>query len=198
MENLSRAEVVSPPMPRRKRAGRFWIRALLTFILLLAVLVGAWFLAIRPYLHNLAETQLDQALSTPENQILLTMSLVPSGLPLPASARTISTTEASMNSRLSQYDNDQVQNLQMTITPAGMNMSFTVYGQSNSIFALPILSNGQLQVTNVQVQGLMNLVMTSDELASALNANLQNFSSQMTHKVEKITLLEHEIDIQLA
>lgn len=170
----------------------------LTLVLLLALGVGAWFLGVRPYLHNLAQTQLDQALSTPENQILLTMSAIPPGISLPASLRVVRSTEEAMNTRLSGYDNDQVQNLHMTIAPGGLTLSFSVYGQNCTISAQPILSNGQLQVTNVQVQGLMNLIMSNDELSSELNDNLQRFSSQMTHKIEKLTLLDHEMDVQLA
>lgn len=197
--NLNRAGVAQrPPVRRRGRAGRVWLSIFLTLVVLLALAAGAWFAVGRPYLHNLALTQLDQSLSTPENEVLLTMSAIPSGIQLPASLRVVRSTETAMNARLSGYNNDQVQNLHMTITPSGLTLSFSVYGQDCTISALPVLSNGQLQVTNVQVQGLMSLIMTNDELTSALNDNLQRFSLAMTHKIEKLTLLDHEMDVQLA
>jgi len=183
---------LQPPLPTRKRrrAGRIWARLLLVLVLLVAVLVGAWFLGVRPYLHNLDQTQLDQALNPPESQMLLAM------LALPPGKEIIRGSENSMNLYLSAHDTDTVQNLHMTITPAGLSLSFTVYGQNNTISALPIVTNGQLQVTNVQVQGILGLIMTNDELTSSLNNNLQNFSAEMTHKITKLTLLEHEIDVQ--
>jgi hypothetical protein len=154
---------------------------------------------VRPYLHNLAQGELDQALSGPENQILLSMLAVPPGIPLPANLRVIHGTEESMNTYLSAHNTDQVQNLRMSITPTGMSLSFTAYGQDCVILARPILSSdGQIQVTDVQVQGVLALIMSNDELTSALNSNLQNFSTQMTHKVTKIQLLEHKIDVQLS
>lgn len=191
--NRSAVELPPPTRRRKKGAGRIWARLLLVLILLVAVLAGAWFLGVRPYLHNLAQTQLDQALNAPESQILLAMIALP-----PGAQQVIHGSESSMNIYLSAHDSDQIQNLHMTITPTAMNLSFTVYGQNCSISALPIVTNGEIQVTQVQVQGVLNLIMSNDELTSSLNSNLQSFSAQMTHKVSKITLLEHEIDIQLS
>lgn len=173
--------------------------SVISVVVLIGILVGAWFLGVRPYLHNLAQDQLDQALSVPENQILLSMLAVPPGVPLPDPLKVIHGTETSMNSYLSDHGSDQVQNLHMTITSAGMSLSFTAYGQNCVISAQPYLDGqGQIQVKNVQVQGVLGLIMSNDELTSALNSNLQNFSTQMTHKVTKITLLDHEIDVQLS
>jgi hypothetical protein len=189
--SLHRSAVASPPSFRkRRRAGRAWARFLLILVLLLAILAGAWFFGVRPYLHNLAQSELEQALSSPESQVELGM------LALPPGQQTIRGSESSMNLYLSSHDADPVQNLHMTITPAGLSLSFSTYGQDSTITALPVVSNGQLQVTNVQVQGVLALIMSNDELTSELNSNLQSFSGQLTHKITKITLLEHEIDVQ--
>lgn len=196
--NLNSYATASRPPARKRKGSGCLLSALLTLVVLVALAAGTWFVGVRPYLHNLAQTQLDQALTTPENQVLLTMSAIPSGVPLPASLRVVRSTEEAMNTRLSGYDNDQVQNLHMTISPSGLVLTFSVYGQNCTVSALPVLSNGQLQVTNVQVQGLMSLIMSNDEMTSALNDNLQRFSAQMTHKIEKLTLLDHEMDVQLA
>jgi hypothetical protein len=175
------------------------LTGVISLVVLIAILAGAWFLGVRPYLHNLAQEQLTEALSGPENQILLSMLAVPPGVPLPAALKVIHGSETSMNSYLSDHSSDQVQNLHMTITPAGMSLSFTVYGQNCVVSAQPFVdSNQQLQVKNVQVQGALALIMSNDELTSALNSNLQNFSTQMTHKITEITLLDHEIDVQLS
>ncbi|HXR64326.1 MAG TPA: zinc ribbon domain-containing protein [Ktedonobacteraceae bacterium] len=189
--SLNRSAVASSlPVRKRRRAGRIWARFLLILVLLAAILAGAWFFGVRPYLHNRAQTELEQALDAPESQVELAM------LALPPGSQTIRGSESSMNLYLSSHDADPVQNLRMAITPTGLSLSFSTYGQNSTITALPVVSNGQLQVTNVQVQGVLALIMSNDELTSELNTNLQSFSSQLTHKITKLTLLEHEIDVQ--
>ncbi len=178
----------APPKRRRRRAGCI-TSIIVTLVLLVAILTGAWFLGVRPYLHNLVVTELNQALTTPESQVEL-------ALLLPGS-HSFQVKESLVNQYLSQQNTDQVQNLHMTISPTGVNVSFTAYGQDCSISALPITTNGQLQVTNVQVQGALGLIMSNDELTSALNSNFQTFSAQMSHKITKLTLLDQEIDVQL-
>jgi hypothetical protein len=189
--SLNRSAVASPaPVRKRRRAGRIWARFLLILVLLAAILTGAWFFGVRPYLHNMAQTELEQALDAPESQVELAM------LALPPGSQTIRGSESSMNLYLSSHDADPVQNLHMIITPTGLSLSFSTYGQDSTITALPVVNSGQLQVTNVQVQGVLALIMSNDELTSELNSNLQSFSSQLTHKITKLTLLEHEIDVQ--
>lgn len=196
--SLNKGVALSPAPRKRRRLGCLWT-SLALLVVLAGGLTGAWFWAVRPYLHNLAQGELEQALSGPENQILLSMLAIPPGVPLPTNLKTIRSTEESMNAYLSAHNSDQVQNLHMTIAPTGMMLGFTAYGQNCAISAQPFLdSQGQIQVENVQVQGLLGLIMSNDELASELNSNLQNFSAQMSHKLSKITLLDHEIDVQLS
>lgn len=196
--SLNNGAVLSPAPRKRRRLGCLWT-SLVLLLVLAGGLAGAWFWGVRPYLHNLAQGELEQALSGPENQILLSMLVVPPGVPLPANLKVIHSTEESMNAYLSAHNSDQVQNLHMTITTTGMTLGFTAYGQNCVISAQPFLDNqGQIQVKNVQVQGLLGLIMSNDELTSELNSNLQNFSAQMSHKLSKITLLDHEIDVQLS
>lgn len=178
------------PARKRRSAGRVWARVLLVLVLLLAILSAVWFLGVRPYVHNLAQTELDQALSAPESQLQLAMLALPSG------SQEISASENTINTYLSSHDNDQIQNLRMSILPTGMILSFTAYGQDCSITALPIVTNGLLQVTNVRVQGVLALIMSSDELTGELDDNLQTFSNGMTHKIAQITLLDQKIKVQ--
>lgn len=182
----STATIKPPAMRKRRRTGS---RVLLVFVLLLAVLAGAWFFGVRPYLHNLALNQLDQALNEAEGQMLLFQ------LALPPGKRVVHVDESSINVYLGAHNADPLQGLHANLTTAGMNLSFTAYGLGCAVSAVPIASNGQLQVKDVQVQGLLGLILSNDELTTALNSNFQNFGSQMNRKVDSITLHEHEMDI---
>lgn len=184
---LSRTGEVSPK--KRKRGGRILARLLLVLILLGAVLAGAWFFGVRPYLHNLAQDQLVQALSDAEGQILLFQNAIPSGRQL------VKVDEETINVYLGAHSSSQLQHLHATITPQSFELGFDAYGFHNTIDAVPIASNGLLQVTNVQVQGVLWLIMSNAELTSALDDNFQSFGQQMHRTIGQITLKEHEMDI---
>lgn len=184
--------VLPPPVRKRRRAGRIWLNFLLVLVLLVAVLAGAWFLGVRPYVHTMAQARLDQALGEVESQILLAQLALPAGVP-----QTIHVSESAINAYLSSHSSSQLQNLHASVTSQNVTLSFTVYGQNCAIALVPIASNGQLQVTQVQVQGVLWLIMSNDELASYLNTNLQNFSSQMHRTVQQVTLQNQEITVKI-
>lgn len=177
--------------PASKRKGRGGRRALLAIVLLLGVLVGVWFLGVRPYVHNLAQAQLDQALTGAQSQILLFQAALPPGRQI------IHADEASLNNYLSAHDTDQLQNLHATISPDGVRLNFTAYGFSNTVTAMLVASGGALQVTNVQEQGILGLVMSSDELTTTLNSHFGDIGHQLHRTIEAVTLHQHEIDIQI-
>lgn len=177
------------PEKKRRRGGRILARMLLVLVLLVAILAGAWFFGVRPYLHNMAQTQLNQALDGAESQILLFQDALPSG------SQSVAVDENTINTYLSSHSGGQLQNLRATITPQSFNLDFSAYGFHSTINAVPIASRGLLQVTNVQVQGMLGLVMSNDELTSALNSNFQNFGQQMHRTIGQVTLKEHEMDI---
>lgn len=177
------------PTKKRKRGGHILARLLLVLVLLGAVLAGAWFFGVRPYLHNLAQNQLEQALDGAEGQILLFQNVLPGGRQL------VTVDEETINVYLSSHSSSQLQHLHATITPQSFELDFDAYGFHNTIDAVPIASNGLLQVTDVQVQGVLGLIMSNAELTSALDNNFQSFGQQMHRTIGQITLKEHEMDI---
>lgn len=187
---MNSAGVIAYP-PASKRKGRGGRRALLAVVLLLGVLAGVWFLGVRPYVHNLAQAQLDQALNDAQSQILLFQAALPPGRQI------IHADEASLNNYLSAHDTDQLQNLHATISPDGVRLDFTAYGFSNTVTAMLVASGGALQVTNVQEQGILGLVMSSDELTTTLNNHFGDIGRQLHRTIEAVTLHQHEIDIQI-
>src|SRR5258708_12386493 len=81
----------SPPLPQRRRKRRL-TRVLLILVVVLLVLVAGWFVGLRPYLHGLAQSQIDGVLSSAVNQIPpAQLSLIPPG------PRSVPVTETTMN-----------------------------------------------------------------------------------------------------
>jgi hypothetical protein len=183
----------SPPLPRRRRKRRL-TRALLILALVLLVLVAGWFVGLRPYLHSLAQSQIDGVLSSAVDQIpSAQLALIPPG---PAS---VPVTETTMNNLivLNIAPSNPVQQIHITITPGGLRLDFQVYGFACTVTGVPEARNGQLVITNVTVGGVVALIMSPDELTATLNAHLHDAVTKLNHNVTGVTLKNHEIDIQL-
>lgn len=176
---------------KRRRGGRIFARFLLVLMLLTAILAAAWIFAVRPYLHDMVQKQVDQALNGAEGQMILFQAALPSG------NQVVHVNENAMNNYLSLHNISPLQNLRATITPDGLRLDFSAYGLTSDIIVVPVASGGALEVTNVQVQGVLWLVMSSDELTTALNTNFQSFGHLMSRTIRSITLHEHEMDVQI-
>ncbi len=100
-----------------RRRGRGLIITLITLAVLIIVLAGVWFLALRPYLHSVAQSQLDSTLTSAVNQINFPqLSQVPAGVPLPP----LKVTEDQINNSYLPSLRDPsspVQNMHIQITP---------------------------------------------------------------------------------
>lgn len=186
-------QALSPALPTRRRKHRL-TRALLIIIAVLLVLVASWFIALRPFLHGLVQAQLDGVLSNSVNQI--NPAIVAT---IPRGPRTIPVTEADANSFIAPNTtaSDPIQQLHITITPAGLRLDFQAYGFANTITGVPQALNGELVMTNVTVQGIASLLMSPDELTATLNAHLHDASTRLQRSISGVILKDHEMDIQL-
>ncbi len=187
------AQLSSPALPTRRRR-RLW-RALLILAIVLLVLVAGWFVGLRPYLHGLAQSQIDSVLSNAINQINPAVVAA-----IPAGPATINVSETAINNLivLNTAPSDPVQQMHMTITPAELRLDFQAYGFACDITGLPQVSNGQLVITNVAVEGIVGLIMSPDEVTATLNNYLHNTGVKLRRNVTGVTLKDHEIDIQLS
>jgi hypothetical protein len=173
-----------------QRRRRKWpLRVLIILAALVVLLVGGWFIAARPILHSIAQNQFDQALSSGNGNIL----------PLPPIISSLTLTEGQLNNliTLSLAPSDPVQNAVTHITPGGVELDFKLYGFACSITAIPVASNGQVIMTQVQVNGILSWVMSSDEMTSTLNMHLQDAVSRIHRQVVGVTLKNGEVDILL-
>lgn len=181
----------APALAAKKRKKWPWI-VLSVFLALLIILAGGWFLILRPYLHNLATTQLNQALSETQSELTIVAQTFPSG------SSQVPLTEATLNSYLQAHSGGQLQNLHGTITPDHIQLDFSVNGFGCTIIAVPIAVNGELQVINVQTQGVLGLVLSGDELSGILNTSLHTMGTQLHRHIDGVKLHNREMDLLIS
>ncbi|MDQ2715301.1 MAG: zinc ribbon domain-containing protein, partial [Chloroflexota bacterium] len=113
-----------PDRPRRReRRGGFARGCLVLVVILLVLGVLGWVFALRPYLNNMAKTQLDQSLASAVQQIDPARTAQ-----LPQGPVSISDTLLNNLLTLTHAPSSPIQNTQMTITASVMTLTFTLYG----------------------------------------------------------------------
>lgn len=174
--NIAERGAIMPPIandrqemrPRRERNRAGCTAGCLTIFVILLLVIGAvWVFLLRPYLHNIAETQIDNALSAGVQQIPTNLPAIPAGIgtiPIPIQDNTINNLFV-----LNLAPSSPIKNPATQITPSGISMSFQTYGFSNSLSLKPALQNGRLVATNVAINGPFSLIMSPDELTPLLN-----------------------------
>ncbi|MHB8598181.1 MAG: zinc ribbon domain-containing protein [Ktedonobacteraceae bacterium] len=177
--------------PKRRRRRGCFSGCLVTLIVLVLLLTGGWFLLARPYLHNLAASQINNVLTTGINQIPAQVTQVPPGV-FPVQENTLNNLIT-----LETAPSDPVQHMVASITPANMTINFQVYGYGCTVTGIPAAQNGHLVVTNVNVQGLASLIMSSDELTALLNQKLAVAQAKLDHPVTGVQLKNQELDLVL-
>lgn len=129
---------LSPPLRGRKCVWNLWARILLVLAFLLATLIGAWFLGVRPYLHNRALLQVDRVWGQVETEAFQALSTVPGG------SRNILINEKLLSNALTNYRADDFQVWQVTVSPANISPYLMSY-RSMKITLLEHAIDVQLQ-----------------------------------------------------
>ena len=164
----------------------------LTTLVILIVIVGAlWLFVARPYLHNIAQTQLDLALSSATAQMPPQVTQLPPG-PFLVQEQTLNNLIT-----LNIAPSSPIQQAQAHITPDNIRMDFQLYGYPCSITGVPQAVNGQMTMTNVTVNGIFALIMSPDELTPLLNQHLADAQQKTHHKVLAVQLKNQELDLLL-
>ncbi len=178
---------------KKKRRGRgCLISFLVTLVVLVALVLGGWFIGARPYLHNLAATQIGKVLDQGISQIPSTVALVPANTNFAVQENVLNNLIT-----LETAPSDPVQHMQVQIAPTGMTITFQVYGFGCTVSGIPAANNGHLIVTNVNIQGLASLIMSSDELTTLLDQKLADAQAKLDHPVMGVQLKNQEIDLLL-
>ena len=187
------AKFAAPALPTRRRRNRL-VLVLIIVAAILLVLVAGWYLALRPVLHGVAQSQLDGVLTSSVNQITpIQVALIPPG------RTTVPLTETDMNNFIgSNMDSSgPVQQIHMTITPTVVRLDLQTYGITSTVTGVPEVVNGQLVITNVTVQGIASVLLSPEELTATLNAHLRDAGLRLHRPLTGVVLKDHEMDLQL-
>lgn len=181
----------TPPGAVPARRKRRWpLRLLITLVVLIVLLAGGWIFVGRPILHSVAQNQFDQLIASQINLLL----------PLPPVVTSLTVTENGLNNliTLNSAPSDPVQHTVAHITPGGVELDFQLFGFACSIKGVPVVSNGQVVMTGVQVSGILSLIMSPDEMTTLLNGQLSDAFARIGRQATNVTLKNQEIDIQLS
>src|SRR5262249_18182502 len=128
--------VVKPTAKYRSTRGRGCFGCLTTLVLLLIIVAAGWIFFLRPYVHNIAQAQLDQAMSSAVNQVPSLPGQLPPG--------PVQIQENAINNLivLNLAPSSPVQHPVTTITPNNIRLDFQVYGLPSAITAVPKVVNG--------------------------------------------------------
>jgi hypothetical protein len=182
---------------RTRRGGAGCALGCLTALVLILLVVGAgWLFGVRPYVHNIAQSELDTALNSATSQVeLLPPQLLVGQGPIALHENTINNAIV-----LNLTPSGPVQQPTTHITPDGIRIDFQLIYQgltaASAITAVPKVQNGQLIVTNVNVEGPLSFVMSPDEMSVILNKHVADLQAHLKHSVQQVTLKQGEMDIQ--
>ena len=93
--------------------------------------------------------------------------------------------------------NDLVKNPQIHITSSAMRMDFQVYGFPCAVSGVPQVNQGHLVATNVNVEGIAALILTSDQITTLVNKHLADAQTKINHPIESVQLKDKELDLML-
>ena len=191
-ETARKAQLATATPQRRNRLG--CTLGFLGTLLVVALLLGAaWVYVLHPYVHNLAVTQMDSAMTDAVNQIPAIGVPVPPGTTIPIAESTLNTILANDPNNPSFVHNTNIQ-----ITASLVLIDFQVYGQECMITAVPQVQNGKLVATHVGVSGIARFLLSPDDITTLLNSHLEDAQTRINHRVTNIRLLDQEIDITVS
>jgi hypothetical protein len=176
---------------RPRRRGRGCLVGFISLVVLAVLLVGGWFLVLRPYLNNMVSSKLDSVLTNAVNKIPPEVAVAPAGrVPL---SETVLNNLLVLNSS----PDDVVKNTQIHVTSAAMSLQFQVFGFTSTVSGVPKVVQGQLVATNVTVDGIAALIFTPDEITALANRHLAEAQTKIQHAITSVELGNHELILVL-
>ena len=162
---------------------------LMILILLAIGLTISWFAVIRPSIHTIAEEKLNSALDQAQENIPPPFLFLP-GMTIPIHEQTLTTLLVH-----NLESSSPIKNPVAHITSSNVRLDFQLYGFPCAVTAVPQITNGQLSVTNMNIEGIINLVMSPDEITTLLDTHLTHAQELFQHSVSNVQLKDQEMDL---
>jgi hypothetical protein len=200
-------------LPQKKRRGRpgpggCILLLIAVLVLLSGTLAGVWFFALQPYVHNMVIDKLDTAMGQAVDQIPpLSQSPLPFPLPAPQQDKQLPPiTETLLNNvmKLSLSPSEPVKDPSFHITEQNVRMEFNVqpdflpFGIPCAISFVPTVDDqGNVIVSHVNIEGMANLIVTSNDITPILNRHLKDAMTKLNNPVSSIQLQQGTIVVRL-
>lgn len=178
---------------RRRGCGGCIVGGLSSLIVLLLVIGAIWIFALRPYAHNIAQSELDNALTSAVNQLPAQAKQLPPGSTIPVNENTINNLIV-----LNLTPSNPVQHPTTSISGQNVRLDFQLYNFPCAVTMVPTLNNGQLTVSKVGIEGIFSAIMSPEEMTSLLNKHLNDAQSRLQRTVSNVQLKDHEVDLTLS
>lgn len=175
---------------RPRRRGGCLAKSLITLVVVLLLLAAAWFLALRPYLNNMAKTKLDSVLGAAVDSIPPPVALLPGGEHVPISENLVNNLLV-----LASSPNDMLQSPKVHFTPAALRLDFQVFGLPCAVTGIPRVNSGQVVFTNVNIEGIAALILSPDDISSIVNRHLADAQAKIKHSITSVQLKDQELDL---
>ena len=148
--------------------------------------------ALRPYAHNIAQRELDNALTSAVNQLPAQATQLPAGSVIPVNENTINNLIV-----LNLAPSNPVQHPTTSINGQNIRLDFQLYNFPCAVTMVPTLDNGRLVVNKVGVEGIFSAIMSPEEMTSILNKHLNDAQSKLQRTINTVQLKDHEVDLTL-
>ncbi|GHO87802.1 hypothetical protein KSZ_58080 [Dictyobacter formicarum] len=192
---INSASSQSKAQHRKRSKGGCILGCLTTIILLLVILGAGWVFILRPYAHNIAQTELDKAMTSAVDQVPTSQltQLLPPGSTLPINESTINNLIV-----LNLAPSNPVQKPETSITPQRVRIAFQVYGYPSAISMVPALnSSGRLVANDVNVEGVLAFIMSPDELKPLLDKHLSDAQNKLGRSIKAVKLSDQQLSFTL-
>jgi hypothetical protein len=181
--------------PRRSSclSGCLW-SLLIILALLVALVMSAWSLVLRPALHAQADAALARGVGT----------LVGDVPPIPERALqlvgpSLTVTEAASNDALQQGANaaGSTAGFSVRYEPGVVRVRYDVSGNVGQISMQPRVRDGRIEVVNVHVTGALGWIESGQELQATLNRELAPLSDKTPHGFAAISVASGQLTVTL-
>ena len=147
-----------------------FIRALIVFAVVLAVLIAgsltAWAMVIRPAVHATVNSALSSTLDGATESIAANIPVIPSG--------EYSVSASALNNEIIQLlpTNLPIHRVHLSFANNGMVVTYGLFGTTGEVTTQLYVQNGRVHARNTQVTGMLALAENNTEMQALLNEAL--------------------------